>query len=317
MSHLEGRRIYIAGKDGFLGKHLSKTVEDIGGHVLDSRRQDLRYETPDLLAYADIVINCAGQCGGVGFNVRKPATILHDNVMIGLNLINACAKISRERQYGKHLEKFISIGSACEYSPLAEIPFKEEDLWTGYPEESNGAYGISKRLLRESVKSYRQEYGLNAIHVVLANLYGPGDDFLSDDNHVIPALIRRFHKAEVENLPKVHINANSGIFREFFYVKDAAKAICNVAEKYDGGPINLGSGQEIELNELVRMICNLVGYNGSVIFEDQPYGQFRKVLDCSKATALNLLPEITDFEVGLKETYASYLEPNKAVSVNV
>src|SRR3989344_6078809 len=240
---LKAKKILVTGGAGFLGSKVVAALIKSGASkqnifVSRSNKQDLRVPENCIQAVKnkDIVIHCAATVGGIEFNKKHPATIFFNNMAMGLHLIDAAHKAG--------VKKFVMIGSVCEYPKITAVPFKEEDLWLGYPEESNGAYGLSKKSILVQGQAYREEYGFNVIHLLLENLYGPGDNFNPASSHVIPALIKKVAEAKQNNQP-VSVWGSGKATREFLYANDAAKAIVLATQKYDSAePINIGSGQE-------------------------------------------------------------------------
>lgn len=278
------KKILLTGGSGFLGTFVAgelaaRGVSRENVRIPRSRDLDLRKWENCLKAVddADIVIHLAARVGGIGFNLKFPGELFYDNAVMGIQLMEAA------RQKG--VEKFVAVGTVCSYPKFSPVPFKEENLWDGYPEETNAPYGVAKRALLVQAQSYRKQYGFNAIYLVPVNLYGPGDRFDPEDAHVIPALILKFCDAKEKRLKKVTAWGTGNPSREFLYVKDAARGIVMAAERYEkGDPVNLGSGEEIRIGELVYMIRELVGYDGEVEWDTtRPDGQERRNLDVSRA----------------------------------
>lgn len=309
----ENVRILLTGGGGFLGSHLLPMIIEAGAkpeNILVPRQSDewdLRRPNDCIRAIADrdIVIHLAAHVGGIAYNLAKPAEIFYDNASMALNLIDA--------SYRAGVRKFIGIGSVCEYPKITPVPFSEENLWDGYPEESNGAYGLSKRMMLVQSQAYHKQYGFNAIHLLLTNMYGPGDNFDSTSSHVIPALIRRIGDAQNRGDSFIEIWGSGNASREFLYVKDAAKAIVLAAEKYDKPePVNIGCGREIKIKDLVTLICKLMNFNGEVRWDtSRPDGQPRRSLDISRASEEFGFRVETRIEEGLREAinywYNSYI----------
>lgn len=278
------KKILLTGGSGFLGTFVAgelaaRGVSRENVRIPRSRDLDLRKWENCLKAVddADIVIHLAARVGGIGFNLKFPGELFYDNAVMGIQLMEAA------RQKG--VEKFVAAGTVCSYPKFSPVPFTEENLWDGYPEETNAPYGVAKRALLVQAQSYRKQYGFNAIYLVPVNLYGPGDRFDPEDAHVIPALILKFCDAKEKGLKKVTAWGTGNPSREFLYVKDAARGIVMAAERYEkGDPVNLGSGEEIRIGELVYMIRELVGYDGEVEWDTtRPDGQERRKLDVSRA----------------------------------
>jgi GDP-L-fucose synthase len=304
---LTNKVIWITGGDGFFGRHVIKKLQAYGcGKVYasSSDRFDLRNPEDVLHAYSlyepEIVINLAARVGGIGWNQKNPAVCLYDNLMIGLNMIEGAKNAG--------VEKFIQVASVCGYPAVSPIPMKEDDLWNGYPEPTNGPYGIAKRTLLKACQAYRQQYGLNAIGLIPINLYGPGDNFDLESSHVIPAMIRKFIKAVKEN-EDVELWGSGEVSREFLYVEDAAEAIVLAAEQYNGlEPVNLGTGTEIKIWELANLIAEETGYKGHILYNrSKPDGQLRRCLDVSRAKEFGFTAK-TDFRTGLRKTTQWYRE---------
>src|SRR3990167_5107353 len=301
------KKILLTGGSGFLGSFVSEELVARGVKrdniiIPRSRDLDLRKWENCLQAVegADIVIHLAAKVGGIGYNLKFPGELFYDNAVMGIQLMEAA------RQAG--VEKFVAVGTVCAYPKLTPVPFKEENLWDGYPEETNAPYGVAKKALLVQAESYRKQYGFNAIYLIPVNLYGPGDHFDPEDAHVIPALILKFYDARKRGLDKVIAWGTGNPSREFLYVKDAARGIVLAAERYEkSGPVNLGSGEEIMIGELVYMIKELVGYEGEVEWDtSRPDGQPRRRLDVSKAKEeFGFESEISLME-GLVETIEWY-----------
>jgi GDP-L-fucose synthase len=301
------KKILLTGGSGFLGSFVSEELVARGvkkDNIIIPRSRDLdlrRWESClEAVEGADIVIHLAAKVGGIGYNLKFPGELFYDNAIMGIQLMEAA------RQAG--VEKFVGVGTVCAYPKFTPVPFKEENLWDGYPEETNAPYGVAKKALLVQAESYRKQYGFNAIYLIPVNLYGPGDHFDPEDAHVIPALILKFYDARKRGLDKVIAWGTGNPSREFLYVKDAARGIVMAAERYEkSGPVNLGSGEEIMIGELVYMIKELVGYEGEVEWDtSRPDGQPRRKLDVSKAKEeFGFESEITLTE-GLVETIEWY-----------
>jgi GDP-L-fucose synthase len=301
------KKILLTGGSGFLGSFVSEELVARGvkkDNIIIPRSRDLdlrRWESClEAVEGADIVIHLAAKVGGIGYNLKFPGELFYDNAIMGIQLMEAA------RQAG--VEKFVAVGTVCAYPKFTPVPFKEENLWDGYPEETNAPYGVAKKALLVQAESYRKQYGFNAIYLIPVNLYGPGDHFDPEDAHVIPALILKFYDARKRGLDKVIAWGTGNPSREFLYVKDAARGIVMAAERYEkSGPVNLGSGEEIMIGELVYMIKELVGYEGEVEWDtSRPDGQPRRKLDVSKAKEeFGFESEITLTE-GLVETIEWY-----------
>lgn len=301
-------KILITGAGGFLGQHVLGQLRGMGCKRIAAPRKrdyDLTREA-DIKALLlkerpEIVLHLAAVVGGIGANRMHPGSFLYQNLIMGTLLIEASRKAA--------VDKFVQIGTICSYPKYTPVPFKEEDFWNGYPEETNAPYGLAKKMLFAQIQAYRQEYGFNGINLLLVNLYGPGDNFDLTTSHVIPALIRKFMQAREQAAPRVTCWGTGTPTREFLYVEDAARAICQAAEVLDTpDPINIGTGEEITIADLSTMIADKVGYQGDVVFDaNYPDGQPRRCLDISKAQALmDYCPRVSLSE-GLDRTIEWYL----------
>jgi GDP-L-fucose synthase len=252
-----------------------------------------------------VVIHLAARVGGIGANRLHPAGFFYDNLLMGVELMHQAWKIG--------VEKFVALGTVCAYPKFTPVPFREKDLWNGYPEETNAPYGLAKKMLLVQAQAYRQEYGFNAIYLLPVNLYGPGDNFDPTTSHVIPALIRKCIEAEESGATQVPVWGDGSPTREFLYVEDAAEGILLAAEKYnDPEPVNLGSGREISIRELAELIARLTGYSGELVFDaSQPNGQPRRGLDVSRAEKAFGFRAGTSFEEGLRRTIDWYRSSRK------
>jgi GDP-L-fucose synthase len=247
-----------------------------------------------------VIIHLAARVGGIGANRLHPAGFFYDNLLMGVELMH--------QAWQRGVEKFVALGTVCAYPKFTPVPFREEDLWNGYPEETNAPYGLAKKMLLVQAQAYRQEYGFNAIFLLPVNLYGPGDNFDPATSHVIPALIRKCIEAQESGATEVAVWGDGSPTREFLYVEDAAEGILLAAEKYnDPEPVNLGSGKEISIRELAELIARLTGYNGELVFDaSQPNGQPRRGLDVSRAEKAFGFKAGTSFEEGLRRTIDWY-----------
>jgi len=312
MGFWDRKQILITGGAGFLGSHLLEELRRRGVkypqlRIPRSRDTDLRKWEDCVRAVAgqDIVIHLAAKVGGIGFNRGNPATLFYDNALMGIQIIEAA------RQEG--VEKCVIIGTVCAYPKFTPLPFREDDLWNGYPEETNAPYGLAKKMLLVQTKAYREQYGFNATYLLPVNLYGPRDNFDPDSSHVIPALIRKFVEAVDEGRDTVEVWGTGSASREFIYVKDAARGIALATEQYNGpDPVNLGSGREIQIKELVHLIANLTGFEGTLAWDpSKPDGQPRRCLDISRAKKEFGFEATMEFREGLKETIEWYREKRK------
>ena len=274
------RRVVVTGGTGFLGSHLVQNLEGRGARdVLAPRRAeyDLRQMTDVERMYhdmcPDIVIHLAALVGGIGANRERPGEFFYDNLMMGVQLLD----VARRRE----IEKFVTIGTVCAYPKFAPVPFKEDDLWNGYPEETNAPYGIAKKVLLVQGKAYQQQYGFRSIHVLPVNLYGPGDHFDPTVSHVIPALIKKCVEAREEGASEIIVWGDGSATREFLYVEDAANGIASAAALYDKiNPVNLGAGFEISIRDLAVLIAEITNYSGPITWDTtKPNGQPRRRLD--------------------------------------
>ena len=249
----------------------------------------------------DIVIHIAADIGGIGYSKTHPASQFYNNLMMNT--------LVQDLAYKHGIEKFVGIGTVCSYPKFTPTPFREEDLWMGYPEETNAAYGLSKKMMLVQSQAYRQQYNFNAIHLLMINLYGPRDNFSLESSHVIPALIRKMIKANRED-SNIEVWGDGSASREFIYIEDAAEAIVLATEFYNGEePINIGNGEEITIKELIVLLSNLLSYKGEIIWDiTKPNGQPKRKLDVSKALKYFNFKAKTDFEKGLKNTIEWYLK---------
>ncbi len=302
------QRVIVTGGSGFLGRNVVAALHERGATVTVIRRNtyDLRREDAVKRMYAEIpatmVIHMAAIVGGIGANREHPGSFFYDNLMMG------ALTMEYARQAG--IEKFVSVGTICAYPKYTPVPFKEDDLWNGYPEETNAPYGLAKKMLLVQGQAYRQEYGFNSIYLMPTNLYGPADNFDPRSSHVIPALIRKCVEAKQRGDSEIEIWGDGTPTREFLYVKDAAEGIVLAAERYnDPDPVNLGSGMEISIRDLAGYIAEATGFTGRFRFDPtKPNGQPRRQLDVSRAAERFGFRASTPFPVGLRETVAWYLE---------
>ncbi len=304
---LTEKRITITGGKGFLGKHLVRKFETSGCRNI--KVADLpEYNLTDLgdirRMYEDtkpeIVIHLAAKVGGIGFNQDKPAELFYDNLIMGSQLMHEA--------YLRKIEKFIALGTVCAYPKFTPVPFKEEDLWIGYPEETNAPYGLAKKMMLVQSQAYRKQYGFNSIFLVPVNLYGPGDNFDPASSHVIPALIKKCFDAMDNHSDKLEVWGTGTATREFFYVEDAAQAIYLATLSYNKSePVNLGAGSEISIKDLTKMIADLSGFSGEIVWDkSKPDGQPKRMLDTSKALKEFGFTAKTDIQTGLTKTIEWY-----------
>jgi len=308
MGFWSGKKILVTGGAGFLGSFIvekllnEKKVESKNIRIPRSNTMDLRTweNCVDAVKDIDIVIHLAAKVGGIGFNRKYPATLFYDNAIMGIQLIEAARRES--------VEKFVVIGTVCAYPKYNPIPFREEDFWDGYPEETNAPYGLAKKMLLVQAQSYRAQYSYNAIYLLPVNLYGPRDSFHPEHSHVIPALIKKMIDAKLKGENEVVVWGTGKPSREFLYVEDAAEGILLATEKYNKPePVNLGTGEEITIRELVYLIAKLTGYEGRIIWDtSKPDGQPRRCLDVNRAKEEFGFKAKTNFKEGLKKTIKWY-----------
>jgi len=284
MTFWDNKNILLTGGAGFLGSYVveqfaSRGVSRDQIRIPRSRETDLRVweSCVDVVSDVDIVIHLAAKVGGIGFNQNNPATLFYDNAMMGIQLIEAA------RQEG--VEKCVIVGTVCAYPKFTPVPFSEDALWNGYPEETNAPYGLAKKMLLVQSQAYRQQYGFNSIYLLPVNLYGPRDNFDPESSHVIPALIKKFVEATRDGSREVEVWGTGAASREFIYADDAARGIVMATEEYNKpDPVNLGSGKEISIRDLVNIIVKETGFSGNVRWDTtKPDGQPRRCLDTSRA----------------------------------
>ena len=304
---LSAKRICITGGAGFLGTHLIKRLKEHGAKdifVPEYPEYDLVREA-DILRMIDtakpeIIIHLAAKVGGIGANREKPGEFFYDNLMMGVQLIH--------HAWRQGVEKFVAIGTICAYPKFTPIPFKEEDLWNGYPEETNAPYGLAKKMLLVQSQAYREQYGYNSIFLLPVNLYGPGDNFNPASSHVIPALIRKCLEAKEQGSSEIVAWGDGSPTREFIYVEDAAEGITLATEKYNSSePVNIGASFEISIKDLTETVARLTGFEGSIRWDtSKPNGQPRRKLDTTRAREAFGFEAKTDFEEGLRRTIDWY-----------
>jgi GDP-L-fucose synthase len=334
MSFFQNKRILVTGGAGFLGAFIVEKLRERGcKNIFIPKSKDYDLVEMDAVkrlyrdAKPDIVIHLAARVGGIGANRVNPGKFFYDNLMMGVQMMEAGRQVS--------VEKFVAIGTVCAYPKFTPVPFKEENLWNGYPEETNAPYGLAKKMLLVQSQAYRDQYGFNAIYLVPTNIYGPRDNFDPESSHVIPALIHKFIKAQREASSKQKaVGSNSAYSivptsyspppsvviwgtgkptREFLYVGDAAEGILLATEKYNKpDPVNLGAGFEISIKDLVRLIAKLTGFKGKIIWDKtKPDGQPRRMLDVSKAKKEFGFKAKTNLEEGLKKTIDWFIVSNR------
>ncbi len=327
-SYWSARKVIVTGGSGFLGSFLVDKLRQLGAtHIIvptietydltqKQAIQDLfddnglflpsQASTPeDRGASQTIVIHLAALVGGIEANRARPAEFFYDNLMMGVQLMH--------ESWLRGVEKFVAIGTICAYPKITPLPFKEEYLWEGYPEETNAPYGLAKKMLLVQAQAYRQQYGFNAIYLLPVNLYGPRDNFDPTTSHVIPALIRKFIEAKDMNQDQVVVWGDGSPTREFLYVEDAAEGILLAAERYNGSqPVNLGSGMEISIKDLAELIAGLTGFKGNLVWDKtKPNGQPRRSLDTSRAKQFFGFQAQMSFEEGLRRTIEWYRQAMK------
>jgi len=309
MSFWEDKRVVVTGGAGFLGSYVVERLRKRGCKeifVPRSKEYDLREKEAIIGMYEDfkpnIVIHLAAVVGGIGANRKNPGKFFYDNAIMGIQLIEYA------RRYG--IEKFVCVGTVCSYPKYTPVPFKEEDLWNGYPEETNAPYGLAKKMLLVQLQAYRQQYGFNGVYLLPVNLYGPRDNFDPENSHVIPAIIKKCVDAKRRGDNKIVAWGTGEASREFLYVEDAAEGIILAAERYNKpDPVNLGSGEEIRIKDLVYLIKELVGFEGDIEWDTtKPDGQPRRLLDTTRAQREFGFKAKVSLREGLRKTIDWYLQ---------
>ncbi len=309
-----GRRVCVTGGAGFLGSYVQ---EELRAHNASeifipkieeydlTQAGDIQRMLTD--ARPDVIVHLAALAGGIGANRERPAEFFYKNLMMGVPLMHAA--------WEQGVEKFVAIGTICAYPKFTPVPFKEENLWDGYPEETNAPYGLAKKMLLVQAQAYREQYGFNAIYVLPVNLYGPRDNFNLETSHVIPALIRKMVEAQQRGDAEVVLWGDGSPTREFFYAGDAARGIVMAAERYNGPePVNLGAGMEISIKDLADQIARLTGFGGEIVWDtSKPNGQPRRGLDTSRAKAYFGFEAQMSFEEGLKRTIEWFKENQASI----
>lgn len=319
MMELRKKRIAVTGGAGFLGRHLIARLERAGcSNIFVPRQMDYdltRFDAVERMfdvCRPELLIHLAAAVGGIGANRANPGRFFYENAIMGIQLI----EVARRRG----LEKTVILGTICAYPKFTPVPFKEEELWNGYPEETNAPYGVAKKALLVQCQSYREQYGMNAIFLLPVNLYGPGDNFDLGSSHVIPALIRKCHEAVEAGRNEIVLWGDGSPTREFLYAEDAAEGIVLATERYDkSDPVNLGSGMEITIRDLAAIIAEMTGFTGRIIWDaHQPNGQPRRRLDVSRAEREFGFRAATPFEEGLRKTIDWYISsvPSKGMATH-
>jgi len=307
LNRLATKRLLVTGGAGFLGKHVVRKLEKKGcREIFIPRSKDYNFVGSEAVkrvyrdAKPDVVIHLAAVVGGIGANRENPGKFFYDNLMMGVQMME------QGRLFG--IEKFVAIGTVCAYPKFTPVPFKEDDLWNGYPEETNAPYGLAKKMLLVQAQAYRQQYGFNAIYLLPVNLYGPEDNFDPQSSHVVPALIKKCVDAVESGEDRIVVWGTGQASREFLYVEDAAEAIVLATEKYDKPePLNIGAGFEIKIGDLVTLVAELTGFRGEIVWDGtKPDGQPRRRLDVSRAEKEVGFKAKTDFREGLRKTIEWY-----------
>lgn len=306
------KRVVITGGSGFLGKHLTALIKSQNPkNIFIPERKDYDLRTYDdcikVAKKGDVIIHLAANVGGIGYNREFPATLFEDNMLMSTFMMKAAREVG--------VQKYVALGTICAYPKITPVPFKEDNLWMGYPEETNAPYGLAKKMQLVQSEAYRQQYGFNSIFLLPVNLYGPGDNFDPKSSHVIPALIRKFVEAKNKGEKEVVVWGTGKASREFLYVDDAAKGIMLAAEKYNkSDPVNLGAGFEITIKDLANLIKDLTGYKGKITWDKtKPDGQPRRMLDVGRAKKEFGFAAKTTFEEGLRNTIDWYIKNEASI----
>ena len=300
---IDNNRILLTGGNGFVGSHVKTVLEKKTSGKLEilipARKKDDLRKVENCLRLTkdiDLIIHLAGTVGGIGYNKENPGSMFYDNILMGINLIEA-ARINK-------VGKFVCIGTVCSYPKLTPVPFRENYLWEGYPEETNAPYGLAKKVLLTMLQAYRQQYGFEGIYLLPVNMYGPGDNFDPKSSHVVASLIKKIYDAKKSKKKSVSVWGDGSASREFLYVEDAVDAIILAAERYSKqDPINIGTGKEITIKKLVQTLVKLMNYSGKIVWDEtKPNGQPRRCLDVSQAEKEFGFMAKTSFEAGFKKT---------------
>ena len=305
----EDKRVLVTGGHGFLGKHLVKQLNELNPKELFAPSHDELDLTSlenckTAVKDKDVVIHLAGKVGGIGFNQGKPAEVFYDNLVMGVQLMEEARKAN--------VKKFVALATVCSYPKVTPSPFKEEELWNGYPEETNAPYGLAKKMLIVQAQAYRQQYGYNAISLLPANLYGPSDNFDLSSSHAIPAIIKKVFDAKKSGSNSITLWGDGSATRDFLYVEDAVRGILLATEKYDKPePVNLGTGSDISIKALAELICKLCDFTGNIEWDtSKPNGQLKRHLNVERAKNEFGFNAETAFEEGLKKTIDWYKKEN-------
>jgi len=308
MINLREKKVIVTGGSGFLGRFVTEKLKDRNcKDIFIPKIEEYDLRNLDAIkkmyrdAKADVVIHLAAVVGGIGANRENPGSFFYDNLIMGIQLME-WARLTG-------IEKFVALGTICAYPKFTPVPFKEENLWNGYPEETNAPYGLAKKMLLVQSQAYRQQYNFNSVFLLPVNLYGPGDNFNPKSSHVIPALIKKFHDAKIDNHNEVIVWGTGKATREFLYVKDCAEAVVLAAEKYDKlDPVNIGAGFEISIKNLAEKISEIIGFKGKIIWDTtKPDGQPRRCLDTSKAYTEFGFKAKVPLDEGLRKTINWYI----------